>query len=463
MAIISQILYSEIEERLDAEYYRPEFLQVVKELQKLRNSPTFKIKTLADVSVKIRKGIFYILKSEYKESGVPFIRVSDIKDLTIDSSNIAYISEEKNVKEVKTCLHPGDIVISKSGTLGNVAMIPGDIPQCNISQDIIGLSLSNDVKPEYVTSFLASKYGKLQLIRGRSQIVQAHLALEHIRKLIIPIPDFDFQERISKTINEAYSKRRKATKLYSEAETLLFRLLGIQKYGLQKKSIYEVKSSDVFESRRFDAEYFKPEYGQIIQLLKNSGYELKKLNEVIEISNEIIEPRKEPEKKFKYIELANVNSTTGEVTDCDEVIGYLAPSRAKMLVKKGDILVPSLSGSLDNVGLVPDELDNSVASTGFYVIRSKLFFSEFLFLLFRSPLIKKQLEQKVAGTIMAAIDRKAFQNILIPKIPKSNQLEACAAIKEYFKLLRERKEFIRRAIHEVEELIKSTTVKFSEV
>jgi len=207
------------------------------------------------------------------------------------------------------------------------------------------------------------------------------------------------------------------------------------------------------QTLRFDAEYYQPKYKQVKDLIVKSGYEVKKLKESVEISNKKIEPSKEPNKLFNYIELANINPSTGEIEEVSQVKGFNAPSRARMLVKKGYVLVSSLLGSLDNIGLIPEELDDAVASTGFFVIKPKFFLPEFLFLLFRSNLMRLQLEEKAAGAIMSAVQKITFGDLLIPIIPEAAQHQISDLIKQSFLLRKESKEILEKAKKEIEEFI----------
>ncbi|RLF97039.1 hypothetical protein DRN52_01360 [Thermococci archaeon] len=59
-----------------------------------------------------------------------------------------------------------------------------------------------------------------------------------------------------------------------------------------------------------------------------------------------------------------------------------------MAIRKGDIIIPSLTGIFDKIALVPEELDKQLATTGCFIIRAKDDYPEFLFLLFRSPYSK---------------------------------------------------------------------------
>jgi len=114
-------------------------------------------------------------------------------------------------------------------------------------------------------------------------------------------------------------------------------------------------------------------------------------------------------------------------------------------------------GTFDKIALAPAELDGQLASTGCFVIRSKEDYPEFLFLLFRTPLFKRQLEQLTTGAIMSAVPKTTFDSLLVPIIPKDKQEEIVSLVKDYFKLRKESRQLVQRAIREVEEAIENVS------
>ena len=443
--------------RLDAEYYKPSYLEIEKKLSKLH------CERLENLAESIRKGIFYILAKEYRTRGIPFIRVSNIGNPFIEKKGLVYISPEKNQEHKSTSLKPEDVVISKGGTIGYVGIITPDIGICNISQDVIGVKgiKKTKVNPYFLVIFLLTKYGQNQLRRGRSQQVQAHLTLDIVRNLLVPILSKDFQLHIEQLVKQAYEKRKLAEQKYQQAEELLYNLLGISKEEIERletEKAYETNFKEVEQAFRFDAEYYHPKYLGILDLMKKLPFEVKPLKEVVEISNEVIDPTKEPykTKRFRYVPIAKI-SESGEIFEWDEFHGWQAPSRARMVIRKGDILIPSLSGTFDKIGLVPEELDGQLATTGCFVVRAKKDHPEFLFLLFRNPLFKRQLERLTTGAIMSAVPKTIFGSLLIPDIPKDEQQEIANLIKEYFKLRKEARQLIQKAIREVEEAIENVS------
>ena len=95
-----KINYQQLSERFDPKYYEPRSRNIIDLISKDHETII-----LGDLAHTIRKGIFEIPASEYLEYGsIPFIRVANVKHLTIDKNDLVYIPEEWNIKNIKTCL-----------------------------------------------------------------------------------------------------------------------------------------------------------------------------------------------------------------------------------------------------------------------------------------------------------------------------------------------------------------------
>lgn len=445
-----------LEDRLDAEYYLPMYIESLNVLKSIKDVPLLPLGS-PKISIDFKKSVIFGERTYfYRNKGVPFVRVSDIKNLTVDDYNLTFVPKELPGVSGIEIAEPGNILITESGTLGNVGIVPNSYPRWLLSGDVICIVVNPRIKAEYIAVFLETRYGKHQLLRGKTQQVQPHLYAEKVKKTIVPLVSDNLQSFCSDRITQSLEKRKEAAEQLTKAEKLLSKLFGIDTLELKTERIYEVLYSQVEKYGRFDAEYYKPAHEQIQNILRNSPFKLRKLKEVINISENTVDPRKEPDKEFIYVELANVDPSTGEIKDCEMIKGYKAPSRARMSLRKGDVLVSSLSGSLDNVTLIPEDFDGAIGSTGFFVITSDLFSSEFLFLLFRSDFVKKQLEQKTAGSIMTAISRTDFQNITVPIIPREKQREISNVVRRISKLRRESDRLIQEAISEIERFIEES-------
>lgn len=170
-------------DRLDADFHRGEY--VIND-RSLRNAGT-KAQTLRQLSRRVFKGAFYILQSEYTNDGVPFIRTLEIKPGFVDLDNCTFLSISVHQRESKTAVGSGDILIAKTGaSIGYSAVIPSSIRGANISQDIVGIRLGQDLDPYYLDAFLKSPSGQAQAMRWRQGNAHPHLGLDGIRQWIIP-------------------------------------------------------------------------------------------------------------------------------------------------------------------------------------------------------------------------------------------------------------------------------------
>lgn len=443
-----------LDKRFEAEYYHPVRMKTLEILKRTN----FEIVPLGDIVTVRREKIdpqkYYDTIFNYVElKNVPFAGFvtvfTRVLGRNLDSTKLRFMKE--------------DILFSKIGTyLNKVVLIPEYIEEGICSTEFVVLKVKkNRFDPFALWVYLVSKYAYNQVRFIGIGSTRPRANPDDILNIRVPLISKDLQEKVSNFVRSAFGKLKMAEQKYQQAEELLYQLLGISKEEIEKleaEKAYETNFKDVREAFRFDAEYYHPKYLRVIGLLKKTPFDLKPLKEVVKISNETIDPTKEPykTKKFKYVPIAKINES-GEIFEWDEFYGWQAPSRARMVVRKGDIIIPSLTGTFDKIALVPEELNEQLATTGCFIIRAKKDYPEFLFLLFRSPLFKRQLEQQTTGAIMSAVPKTVFGNLLIPDIPKDQQEEITNLVREYFKLRKEARQLVQRTNKEVEEAIENAS------
>ena len=100
------------------------------------------------------------------------------------------------------------------------------------------------------------------------------------------------------------------------------------------------------------------------------GWEIKKLGEVL-LKTEMIDPTKNPEKEFVYLDVSSVNKETKEIEGASVLLGKNAPSRARKLVRTNDVIFATVRPTHQRVALIPEEYNEQVCSTGYIVLRGK--------------------------------------------------------------------------------------------
>lgn len=126
------------------------------------------------------------------------------------------------------------------------------------------------------------------------------------------------------------------------------------------------------------------------------------------------------------------------------------PTRARRIVKKEQVIVSSIEGSLESCAIITDNYDNALCSTGFYVIDSDYYNSETLLVLLKSKIMQMLLKRGCSGTILTNISKDEFLNIPLPKISENAQKQIKTKISKVYSLRLISKQLLSQAKQAVE-------------
>jgi type I restriction enzyme S subunit len=139
------------------------------------------------------------------------------------------------------------------------------------------------------------------------------------------------------------------------------------------------------------------------------------------------DPRKNPDTTFSYIDIAAIDNGRGEIVDAKLTLGADAPSRARQIVKRGDVIVSTVRPNLRGSALVPQEQDGQICSTGFCVLRPKdITASAFIYALVRGEWFVAEIVKKVRGAQYPAVSDKDLFSLPIPLPPAAIQRQFAA-------------------------------------
>lgn len=137
----------------------------------------------------------------YTNSGVPFLRVTDLKNKNIFKGKIKYVSKEEHKQLCKRCKpEKNDILYSKNGTIGIPRLVDWDEEfSIFVSLALIKIT-SKEVTPAFLSLFMDSPIVREQIRKRSKQGTVLNLHLEEIREFDIPLPDIEEQIRISSAL-----------------------------------------------------------------------------------------------------------------------------------------------------------------------------------------------------------------------------------------------------------------------
>jgi type I restriction enzyme S subunit len=304
------------------------------------------------------------------------------------------------------------------------------------------------VLPEYLTAFLNTKYGVLDVKRrARISINQSNVNAEELKRVEIPLIDSELQKQIRNAFDKAFLLINKSEGIYKESESILLSELGLLDWHPKHQLSFIKNYSDTEKTGRFDAEYYQPKYDAIVKAIKRYEGGWDTMENLVNIKDRNHKPK--AKQAYKYIELANIGGN-GEITDRMIEEGQDLPSRARRKVAAGDVIVSSIEGSLSSIALIEKEYDQALCSTGFYVVNSKSLNSATLLVLLKSIVGQLQLKKGCSGTILTAINKEEFKKIVLPVVDNDIQTKIQQKINESFNLRKQSKHLLECAKKAVE-------------
>jgi len=155
----------------------------------------WEVKRLKYVSPKVTVGIVVTPAAYYVEAGIPALRGFNIKERSIDMSDLAFISEEANELHTKSKIFEGDLVAVRTGQPGTTAVVPKALDGANCV-DLIIIRRSPDALPEFAAYFANSDPAKAQYGSGSEGALQQHFNIDTAKNLLMPIPPLTEQRAI---------------------------------------------------------------------------------------------------------------------------------------------------------------------------------------------------------------------------------------------------------------------------
>ena len=151
-----------------------------------------------------------------------------------------------------------------------------------------------------------------------------------------------------------------------------------------------------------------------------NDWEVKHFEDVAEIDNESLNTLTAKDYEFDYISLSDVDSDDFKIETTKQVFAT-APSRARRIVHKGDVLMSTVRPNLQGFSFIRDDVKDLIASTGFAVITAKKCNNEFLFQYLFSSGISKQFYQLLVGSNYPAINSSDVRKLKLPVPPLPEQ------------------------------------------
>lgn len=449
---ISEVMFQYVKQssdifRVDSTFFKREYLKDENLIRKKNN------KTLIELQNSILSFGAYSLNNHvnYLDEGIPFIRGINMKNGRIDFSNTIYINKKANELLWKSEVKPSTVLLSMSGTIGDVAIASKNWNYpINSNQDIAKIHPSKNISSYYLYVFLLTKYGQNYLKREARGSVQQHVFLSQIEKFEIPIFNSDFISKIEKLIIEFENSIELSKQTYTQAENLLLEEIGLQNFEPSKEPVNIKSFADSFAtSGRLDAEYYQKKYDVIEGLINSYEFGHSTIGESIEYlkTGEYSSFYEQKDKTNSHY-LRNTNISNAEIKPDNNYAVKSSKFTTKTYLNE---ILTSRVGTIGLFGAVNKELVNSVYSDNILCFKLKSSFKALVYsVLFSTKPYQLLLDKLAGGSVQPLITQTSLKLLPLPIIDYKKQQQIANLIEQSFTLKKQSEHLLEVAKQAVE-------------
>lgn len=307
---------------------------------------------------------------------------------------IETVSKSDDNENRKMVLKDDFVINSRSDRKGSSGISPRDG-----SVSLINIVLEpKNINPQYAEYLFKSYYFKEEFFRNGKGI---HFDLwstryEMMKNILIPFPDLEEQKKIVHYLDE------KITPIDRMLELLKAKITSL--HDLRDSIINKIftKGIDLETEFKFSGDNW---IGDI-----PSHWEVKKLKYLVLENQENLSKSTPSNLELDYIEISNVNSI-GQITKPTPYYFYDCPSRCRRICRKGDVIISTVRTYLKSIGLIKEERENLICSTGFSVLTPREgYLSKYIFYMLRTNWFISRIISKSEGVSYPSIKSHKLLN-----------------------------------------------------
>jgi type I restriction enzyme S subunit len=221
--------------------------------------------------------------------GIPFLSSSEIMEAKLEPEKYISVALTRALERLQ--VNEGTILVSCSGTIGNIALCTQDFNGMAVSQHAIRVIPRDGTDLGALYAFLQSPAGQFLVKRSKSGSVVESIYEADISTLLVPVLPRRLRNRLTGLIQEVSRLRVRANALLDEAEAVVQRECGLPDLAslesdpdsgsLSNARVFTTQSRVAFREQnrfgsvRLDATYYDPLARKLRDvILKSGGKEL---------------------------------------------------------------------------------------------------------------------------------------------------------------------------------------------
>jgi type I restriction enzyme, S subunit len=361
--------------------------------------------------------------------GIPFLTSSEIVSLKPKASG--YLSRKLTRNFQKLIIKQWDVLISCSGTIGNVGLASKMFTGQALSQDAIRLRADDADTAGYITAFLRGRFGRPQVTGSTYGSVVQHIEPLHLKRIVIPDISPIRRIAIGRSMCEAGELRDEANRLLDEADRLLHERLNlpyineIASTDSPSSSISRIRASQLMG--RLEGGFHNAAVIAAEKLLSDSSHTIVTLDSP-QVTEEIRAITKF--RKRIYVEKGIPLLNSKQLFQIDPVsIKFLAKGAhtedLPEIELKEEMIVVTCSGTIGKVQIIPHYMEGWASSQdAIRILASKEMNSGYLYAWLASDYGNSLIKRQTYGSVVVHIDREMLGSIpiLLPSVKTQNEI-----------------------------------------
>lgn len=365
-----------------------------------------------------------------KQNGIALYMPSQLNELR--PKPLKFISEKSKTSIDGLKVKHGQLLLTRSGTIGNCTLVSKTLEGRVFSDDVIRVEFKNPDDAGYVYTFMKTKIGQTLIRTNNYGAVISHIEPEHLGDVPIPDPSRIIKSLVHGLIADSFRLRDQSNELIEQAEQLLVDELKLPL--VEELKIRRFEETDELQNycvklsstaTRFESTYHKPIIHSIVEHLQKYAAEVSPITDN-RISSRIILPG-----RFKRV---YVEAGQGVVFFGGKTLLQLDPSGDKFLslrhhdkrikdeltIKEKMVLI-TCSGTIGKVALAPKHWDDWTANQHILrVVPANDDIAGYLYIWLSSVYGYELIRRFTYGAVVDEIDDDHLAHVQVPLLKQSN-------------------------------------------
>lgn len=143
---------------------------------------------------------FAFKSGEYVSEGIRVIRIANVQKGYIEDSSPCYYPEDQRSDFEKFMLRKNDLLVSLTGNVGRVGLLPEDMMPAALNQRVACLRIKDkyEVNKKYLFHLLNSNYFENACVESSNGAAQKNLSTNWLKEFCVPVATSDEQKDIAR-------------------------------------------------------------------------------------------------------------------------------------------------------------------------------------------------------------------------------------------------------------------------